>query len=225
MQILTRWWPVTHDFGVVRSDLDTVAATRAGQYRAAGLTVTTTGLSGPLEDCLSMLEPLSPAPTKEMFFATTFGWMVYFSNGARGSDPSLPMMQLSRALGVTALRACATPAGARFPAVMLEVYDTPQAGATEDGYRRSIAAANDGGNWVFDQSGTPFAFEDVARYGARIKRDRFTPDMLANYLGRLGIPRLTDATLQPDGRCRAVLLARPAHGHLPQYSLQEAKAL
>jgi hypothetical protein len=58
---------------------------------------------------------------------------------------------------VTALRACVTPPNARYQGVILEVYDTPQAGGDADGYRRSIAAVNDGGRWVFHQSGTPFA--------------------------------------------------------------------
>lgn len=225
MQTLTRWWPVTYDFGLIRSDLDTVAAMRAKQYQDANLQVATTCLSGSLEESFATLEPLSPASTKELFIATTFGWTAFFANGARGSDPFLPMLQLSKALGATALRACESPAGARYPGVILEVYDTPQAGGSEDGYRRSIAAANDGGRWVFHQSGAPFAFEDLARYEARKKRDRFTGDMLWSYLENLGIPRLTDEMLQPGGTCRGVLLARPTHAHLPQYTLEEARAL
>ncbi len=225
MQILTQWWPVTHDFGIVRSDVDKIAAVRASMYRDAGIEVAATMLSGPLEHCLSMLEPLSPAPTKELFLSTTFGWTVYFANGTRGSDPDLPMMQLSRALGVTALRACVTPPSVRYLAVILAVYDTSQAGSDEHGYRRSIVAANDGGRWLFEQTGVPFPFEDTERYDAPRKRDRFTPDMLFSYLESLGIPRLFDEMLQPNGNCRGLLLARQAHRHLPTYSLEEAKAL
>lgn len=222
---LEQWWPVTHDFGLIRSDIDAVAAIRARMYQDAGLEVVTTWLSGPLEECFSMLEPLSPAPTKELFISTTFGWTVFFQNGTRGSDPFLPMLQLSKALGVTALRACVTPTTAPYPGVILEVYDTPQAGGNEYGYRRSIAAANDGGRWVFEQTGAAYSFEDISKYGARKKCDRFTPDMLVSYLESFGIPRISDETLQSDGNCRGLLLARPAHDHLPRYSLDEAKAL
>jgi hypothetical protein len=109
--------------------------------------------------------------------------------------------------------------------VILEVYDTADAGGDAYGYRRSIAAVNDGGRWVFHQSGTPYAFEDISRYDERRKRDRFTSDMIAAYLRNLGIPELQDETLQPNGRCRGFLLARPTHAHLPSYSLAEAKAL
>ncbi len=225
MQTLTRWWPVTYDFGLIRSDIDTVSATEAKMYKDADLMVTATCLSGSLEDCFSMLLPLSFPPTKEMFLATTFGWTAFFRNSTRGSDPSFPMLKLSQALGVMALRACVTPASARYRGVILEVYDTPQAGGTEYGYRRSIAAVNDGGRWMFEQSGAPFAFEDTARYDARKKRDRFTADMLFFYLEGLGVPRLSDETLQPDGNCRGLLLARPADDRFPTYSLEEAKAL
>lgn len=222
---LEHWWPVTHDFGLIRSDVDTIAAVRPEMYRDAGLEVEVTPLQGRPDDCFSRLEPLSPAPTKEMYLATTFGWSAFFQNGCRGSDPFLPMLQLSRALGVTALRACVTPAAARYQAVILEVYDTPDAGGDAHGRRRSIAAANDGGRWVFDQSGTPFPFEDAAAYQANRRRDRFTPAMLRSFLAELGIPDLADETIGPGGQCRGYMIARPPHDHLPRYSLAQAKAL
>lgn len=225
MQIVTQWWPVTQDFGLIRADVAAVAAMRAAQFADAGMQVTTTIVSDRLEDCLARLVPLSPAATREIYLATGFGWTAFFANGARGSDPSLPMVQLSRALGVTALRICVSPEGARYPAVILEVYDGPEAGGSTDGYRRSIAASHDGGRWVFAQSGTPFGFEDTTSYGARRVRDRFTAEMLWSCLAGLGVPRLSDAVLQPEGHCRGVLLARPDHAHLPRYTLDEAKAL
>jgi hypothetical protein len=223
--ILDHWWPVTQDLGLIRAGIDSIAATRPQMYEAAGLPVRTTWLHQPLADCLAALEPLSPAPTIELFLATASGWTVYLANGCRGSDPFLPMVQLSRALGVTALRRCVTAPAMRWQGVILEVYDTPAAGGDADGHRRSIAAVNDGGRWVFDQSGSPYPFEDTARFAARRVRDRFTPEMLASCLAQLGAPTLTDALLQPNGRSHGLLIARAAHAHLPAYSLDQAKAL
>lgn len=225
METLTQWWPVTYDFGAIESDLDTILPIRAKMYEDADLELETRWLSGSLDECFATLEPLSPAPYKELFLATRFGWTVFFSNGVRGSDPFLPMLQLSRAIGVTALRACATPASARYQAVILEVYNAPHAGGTKFGRRRTIAAANDGGRWVFEQSGAPFAFEDTARYDARKKRDRFTCDMLFSYLESLGVPRPSDDVLQSDGHCRGLLLSRTIRDNRLKYSLDEAKAL
>lgn len=223
--VVAHWWPVTQDFGLVRADVQRVAEARSAQYRAAGLDVAVTALEEPLDHCFARLEPLSPAPSRELFLATSFGWTAFFQNGARGSDPDLPMMQLSRTLGVTTLRACITAEAARYPAVILAIYDTPAAGGDADHNRRAIVAGNDGGRWTFEQHGAPYPFEDLAKYLQRRTRDRFTADMLWSYLGQLGIPVLDDAVLEPDGQCRGFLLSRPVHTHLPQYTLAEAKAL
>ena len=223
--VLDHWWPVTYDHGLIRADLDTVAVARREMYASAGLDPALTRLDAPLADCLSRLEPLSPAPTKELYLATSFGWTAYFANGCRGSDPFLPMKQLSAAIGTRALRMCATPETSMFPGVVLEVYDTEEAGADEHGYRRSIAAMNDGGRWVFEQSGTPFPFEETSRYTARLKRDRFTKRMLCAYVSDLGAEPVSDHALQYGGKSQGVLLDRPAQANLPHYALEEAKLL
>src|SRR5687768_8390083 len=52
---------------------------------------------------------------------------------------------------------------------------------------RTISAVNDGGRWVFEQTGEPFPFEDTSRFEARRKRDRFRFEILENYLAELGL--------------------------------------
>jgi hypothetical protein len=51
-----------------------------------------------------------------------------------------------------------------------------------------VAAANDGGRWVFETSGTAFPFEDQTAYTKRAKSSRLTGDMLHGYLLALGVP-------------------------------------
>lgn len=223
--VLKHWWPVTSDHGLIRCDIETVARERQKAYSDAGLQTSLTMLDAPLADCLSALEPLSPAPTKELYLSTTFRWTAYFANGCRGSDPSLPMRQLAKALDTMAVRACATHETARFSGVILEVYDTERGGADAYGYRRTIAVMNDGGRWVFEQSGVPFPFEDMSHYDAPRLRDRLTKAMLADYLNCLGARPLMDDALRFGEACRGILLERPSHGHLPQYTLEEAKVL
>ena len=210
--VLDHWWPVTYDHGLIRSDIESVAHVRREAYRDAGLQISLTMLDAPLADCLSALEPLSPAPTKELYLATTFGWTAFFANGCRGSDPSLPMRQLAEALGTMAVRACATRKIAQFLGVILEVYDTKRGGADAHGNCRTLAAINDGGRWVFKQSGIPYPFEDISHYDAPRFRDRFTKAMLADYLDGLGAGLLMDDTLHFSGACRGILLERPACG-------------
>lgn len=223
--VLEHWWPVTNDHGLVRCDIESVARERKKAYRDAGLQTSLTMLDASLADCLSALEPLSPAPTKELFLTTTFRWTAYFANGCRGSDASLPMRQLAKALDTMAVRACATHERARFSGVILEVCDTDRGGADANGYRRTIAAANDGGRWVFEHSGIPFPFENTSHYDAPRIRDRFTKAMLAYYLTCLGARPLVDDALRFGGACRGILLERPAHAHLPECTLEEAKVL
>jgi hypothetical protein len=61
--------------------------------------------------------------------------------------------------------------------------------------RRSIAAANDAGRWVFEELGETYPFEQKNRYRATRKANRFTPNMLHDYQRALGVPQR-----QPDWR-------------------------
>lgn len=217
--IINRWWPVTCDFGLVRAPAEVALDATQSMWRKAGLEFSLVKLDQPLEDCFRALEPLAKVPTKEMNLSTSFGWTAFFRNAVRGSDPFLPMKQLSQTLQITAMRVCVSPGNATYPAGIWEVIDTPQAGGDKWGYRRSIAAANDGGAWVFETSGEPFPFEHVTRYAARRKRDRFTREMLVGYLAEFGIPSITDKEFQIGNTCKGGILAQPAHKDFPVYSL------
>jgi hypothetical protein len=52
---------------------------------------------------------------------------------------------------------------------------------------RSIACVYEGKTWRFAQFGTPYEFEEVARYAAPRKKDRLTCEMVRNYLAALGV--------------------------------------
>lgn len=218
-----RWWPVTYDFGLIRAPVGTVLDMRHRAYLDHGLEdCRREDMAGSLEACLRRLEPLCFVTRKEMYLATDFGWTAFFRNGTRGSDPSHPMMQSARTLGVTAMRICITPAGATWPAVIWEVSETAENGAC--GYRRSIAAVNDGGRWIFEMSGGAFPFEDQGRYAARRKRDRVPPDLLRDYLRQLGIPPITDGRFPIAGTCAGGRIARPEAEGVVHMSLDAAIA-
>lgn len=219
--VIERWWPITHDFGLIRAKASTCAATSLAMFARFDKDAHMECLTGPLERCFRRLEPLTSAPNKELYLETNVGWTAYFGNGLRGSDPFPVMSRLSRELAVTAMRVCVTRPAVSYPAVIWEVYDTPGAGGDEYGYRRSIAAANDGGRWVFEQSGAPFDFEDTGPFAARRRRDRFTADALWANLAAMGIPRLEDALFEPETPETRFLVERPYHDHLPKRRLSE----
>jgi hypothetical protein len=93
----------------------------------------------------------------------------------------------ARRLGVLAMRICSTPASEMYPATIWEVYAPPHLGGGALGYRRTVCAMNDGGRWVFEESGEPYPFEDLDKYELPRKRDRFTREMLIHYLERTRI--------------------------------------
>ena len=80
------------------------------------------------------------------------------------------------------MRVCSTAPGETWPATIWEVYAPVKLGGVPPlCYRRSIASANDGGRWTFEQSGEPFPFEKLGHYSPPRKRDRFTRELLTEY--------------------------------------------
>lgn len=223
--ILNKWWPVTYDFGFIHAPVETVLDTRLKVYVDHGTKdCSLRDLNQSLETCFRALEPLSFQNTKEMYLSTNFGWTAFFRNGTRGSDPALPMRQLSKALGVCAMRICISPASSTFPSVIWEVYDTQKNGANAYGYRRSIACANDGGRWVFEARGDPFPFEELDRYTARKIRDRFPEALLWKYLRKLDIPHISDNDFLFGEVCNGGIIDRPKIEGALHLSLSEAIA-
>ena len=111
----------------------------------------------------------------------------------------------------------------RFGAVMLEMYG-PHRTAWLNSVR-AVGASNDGGRWVFDQFGEPFPFEKVEQYQARKVKDRFTFDMLKEYLRHLGLSPFEEDFYLPEG-APAWLSERkgpvlPTH---QEYTLAQARA-
>jgi hypothetical protein len=136
---------------------------------------------------------------------------------------------MARRLSIRCLRVVAVPhtlrkhQGGRYGAVMLEMFGPEQPGKILN-YVRAIYAANDGGRWVFGHSGEPFPFEQVEQYQAHRVRDRFTFDMLKDYLRHLGLSPFEEDFYLPPGTC-AWLIQKTgpfAPGH-KDYTLEEAR--
>ncbi len=58
---------------------------------------------------------------------------------------------------------------------------------------------SDQDRWEFDIYGTPFPFEDVEKYKERYVRNRFTIEMLNNYLQEFGIDFFNENFYMPEG--------------------------
>jgi hypothetical protein len=85
----------------------------------------------------------------------------------------------------------------RYGIVALEVYGPRQTDWLN--YVRTLYAMNDGGRWVFGQSGEPFPFEKQEQYQSRRVKDRFTFGMLKEYLHHLGLSPFDEDFYLPSG--------------------------
>jgi len=185
---------------------------------------------GKLQDALEALLPLvNIGHSKRVFVPTASEWTAYFDNGWRGTDAATPMSVLARRLQCEGMRVTAVhhhmprkrkPNDPRaYGAMILEIY------APTGKSRRAITAANDGGSWVFNQSGEPYPFEDIRAYATKRIRDRFTLEMLEKYLKLLGLDAFSKDWYMPDSS-EAALITRTGRKAVEgerEYTLYEAR--
>ena len=230
-----RWAPVTSEMGFLGVGAEQAAQAFASWQRglptSQGFIIEVLPVTGPLEQTLSRLLPLSGWETqRRLFIPTRSAWTAYVENGWTGTDAASAMSVMARRLSIRCLRVVAVPhtlrklGGGRYGGVMLDVFGPEQPGKLNN-YVRAIEVANDGGRWVFGQSGEPFAFEQVERYQERRVRDRFTFEMLKDYLRHLGLSPFEEDFYLPPGSC-AWLIEKtgPFTTVGRQYTLEEARA-
>ena len=134
---------------------------------------------------------LAPSAPMTRYAAIAAGhWTLILNNGPHGTDVGMLPSQAARELGCLAVRAvcavCVGDDGQECPARILEAFGPDGHGPLLS--VRSIVAANDGGSWVFETTGEPWAFERPDHYACRRKTDRFTGELLYEYLRRLRVP-------------------------------------
>jgi hypothetical protein len=227
-----RWAPITSEMGFLETDAEhaarAYAAWQAGLLAPRGIAVEVRTVSGTLEQTLSALLPLtSPESRRDLFIPTRSSWTAYVENGWGGTDAASVMGYMAEALGCRGMRVVAVPHTlrkdkGRYGAVIFELYGPRQTHWLN--YVRTLYASNDGGHWVFGQSGEPFPFEKVERYQARKVRDRFTFDMLKEYLHHLGLSPFQEDFYLPEG-APAWLVEKTGH-FVPaqkEYTLAQAR--
>lgn len=224
--LLETWAPVADDFGFIRAPLARVVSELKAWHGSLGIGYSTSEITTSLGDAFASLPPLTNDKTRRLFVATRSDWVACFQNGIQGSDPFPAMSHLACRMGVLAMRVCATNDAALYPGVAWEVYAPESLGGKPPlGYRRSLAAINDGGRWTFEQSGEPFPFEQIAQYTQKRKRDRFTREMLGDYLREFGITAFADDFFRIDPTSPAVRLELLGRGsRTPEFTLEQVVA-
>jgi hypothetical protein len=220
--IIQKWSPVTRDFGLIRAPLEKVVNEFTNWHFSIGIEYERLQINTLLSDAFDSLLPLSHSKMRTLFVATKSEWVAFFQNGIQGSDPGPPMNQLSRRINAMSMRICTSPSGAKYSAVIWSVYAPGSFGGDKFNHRRSLAAANDGGKWVFEQSGEPFPFESIAAYDNAQKRDCFSQEMLCEYLKHFGIQPFDDDFFVVHERSPATKLQRRTKvWNAPEFNLEE----
>lgn len=187
-------------------------------------------------DFPSKLESLLPLTSilnqRVLFLPTASRWTAYFGSGWRGNDSSA-ISYLCQEIGCRAVRALHAPhtlrktsSGERgcYGATILEVYADSPCNDSALNTLRSIYAVNDGGSWTFGAYGKQFDFEEVSQYNAARKRDRFSPDMLENYLRKLDIDFFSSDFYSVERPACLISKVGPQPLGMKEYTLQEARA-
>lgn len=234
-----RYAPITKEIEFLECDAKAAADAfqewQEGIQSKRGVSLRRRELTGSFPAKLERLLPLTNIESRRfLFLPTRSNWTAYFENGWRGNDASAVSYLCEHKLRCRAIRADyaahtirKTPEGQRgnYGVTILEVYAADSKGCSFLNFRRSIFAANDGGPWKFGANGEPpFDFEDLERYKAPRIRDRFTPEMLDDYLHHFGI-RFFDPDFY-EAPQPAYLIAKegPCAPGMKEYSLEEARA-
>ncbi len=134
-----------------------------------------------LADGLTFLAPVAPGGfTREIFISCRNGWTAYMNNSNDMTALGPALSGKLQAKGFAASHSDLETNG--FGGTQFWCLDPAGSG----GFGRQMTVWCDAGRWGWDESGTPFEFEDVARYKRRVKRERFDRPLLIEYLGALG---------------------------------------
>lgn len=197
-----------------------------------GVSIVRRAVTGNLEDVLRTLLPFSrEGQNRFLFIPTTSHWTAYVANSSLGTDQSAVGYMAER-LGCRSMYTVAiphtlskigTPRRGRQGALILDVYGPEKTEWLN--LIRSIALFNDAGKWEFQVSGTPFPFERTGQYAARRRKDRFTFDMLQDYLAELGLSPFEESFyLPPDkGAAELVELSGGYLSKLTELTLEQAR--
>ena len=219
MCFLNELAPITFARGFIEAPLSILTEVVIPWRQSLKHQVTTRPLSLPLRESLRELGQLSSYGGRELWMESHSKWLACFTNGLDGGYGPVSFLAQeckTRAVVVQCaphtmpLRAMKDTKGI-WGTTQFELYGPEQTDFLN--YVGTVAAANDGGRWVFHARGEVQPFEQIERYDAPRVRDRFTPEMLESYCRALGIDVFNESFYKPS----AVLMEDlPAYKNPPR---------
>lgn len=198
-----KYAPITDTIGFIRC-----SPTRAAEFFVEwqrpiqdkrGVSVDAKSIKGSLEANLQRLAPLTSVERRRYFFIPTrSNWTAFLDNGHQGTDAFSPLSYMAEKLSCEAVRATYDP-GARDSSDLAVIWELYRPHVVDfSNTVRAVFVADDGNGLIFSESGEVQPYEDVEKYSSRLKRDRFTPQMLDRYLRALGIEAFDENFYQPE---------------------------
>jgi len=185
--------PITFTCGFIEGPISILEECVVPWRQSIGLQVSMTPVESRLSEALLQLDPLSSMAERELWVETDSPWLACFTNGIiLGPGPVGYLAGRCKRRAVTTRCSPSTMPSkvtkstrGNWGGTALELYGPDNTEWLN--CVRSIAAANDGGNWVFETFGKALPFEQTERYLAARNQDRFTPEMLESYCKAMGI--------------------------------------
>jgi hypothetical protein len=204
--------PVTNTIGFLRYDSSQAAQCffdwQEEIQAKRGVSLVESKVQGDLGSAIQRLLPLTSVERRRyLFIPTRSNWTAFLDNGHLGTDVFAHLSYLAEKLACEAVRATYIPErrNNQYPVVMFELYGPTRSDFLN--YVRSVAVSSDGRNWAFAAAGEVQPFEEIQRYSSRKIRDRFTPEMLDNYLSKLDIRAFDPDFYLPHGN-EAILIEK-----------------
>lgn len=200
---LEQYGPVTWTIGFFECSCakmgQVMRAWSEGAWGWQGISFDEQELVGPFDTVVSSLLPLTDTiPSKLLLVPTASSWTAWFDNRWLGGDQNSAIDFLATQAGaLRAVRATCEPGHS----VIMDVHDA------QGQLRRSIYVSKDGRRWRYYTYGEPFDFEQTDRYKARSIPERFTREMLRDYLLHMGIDMFSPGFYQATASNPARLIS------------------
>ena len=185
--LLNAYPPVTDNFAFVKADLERIVAFCDDWLIPQGVKPAER-FRAPVEVAIRRLFPITEQ--RMLFIQCNSEWTALFCD--TDDNPELPIGNITGKLKLRGAIATYVPNSynaqtdkGQMGAVQLRMFEPFETFFLN--YGRSISVVNEYGRWSFDEGYEPLPFENLEAYKARRIRDRFTIEMLIDYLHHLEI--------------------------------------
>src|SRR3989304_6425730 len=195
--LFLKYPPITYNLGFLQAPFERVVKA-ASQWLEPQGSAPPELFTARFDDALGRLFPLTH--WRKLFIECGFGWTAVFKDV--DAVPEGPVGHLSQLLKCHGVIGTYYPEMGEFGsrhlgAVQLRYFKEHETFFLNHG--RSISLTNGDDGWHFEQDQSPLPFERLDCYRNPRIKDRFTPAMLVEYLGHLGIDAVDPSKYGP--RC------------------------